>query len=50
MSVLNDTAVELIDVFEALVLEVGAGFFAADSTGAIKENFLVFFALENFFY
>lgn len=47
--VLNDAAVELVDVFESAVFEVGGGFFAADAAGAVKEDFLVLFAFEEFF-
>ena len=39
--VINNSAVELIDVVEALVLEPGRGFFAANATGTVEKDFAV---------
>lgn len=50
VGVLNDPSVQLVDVVEAIVLEVSAGFLAANAPGAIEQDLLVFFALEEIFH
>ena len=42
--VVYDTAMELVDVFETLVPEPGAGFFAANPPRAVEQDFMVFLA------
>ncbi len=42
LAVFDDTALEVIDIFEALVLHIGAEVFAADVACAIGINWLVF--------
>ena len=44
--VVDDAAVQLIDVLKAVVLEVGRGFFAADSARAIKQYGRILFAAK----
>ena len=40
--IVHDAAVQLVDVFEAMVTEQRRGFFAADASGAVHQHFLVF--------
>lgn len=47
--VFEDTALEVVDVFEALGEEVGGGLFAANAAGAVHGNFFVFFGVEVIF-
>ena len=44
--VINDAAVQLVDVFEAVVLQETGGLFAADAAGAVEQNRGFFLALE----
>ena len=42
----KDTALQMIYLVEAQRLQIGCGFFTADSTGTEHGNFLVFFRVE----
>ena len=44
--VVNDAAVELVYVLEAVVLEVGRGFLAANASGTVEQQWLVLLAFE----
>lgn len=46
MSIGNDAAMELVYILEAMMLEIRAGFFAADAARAIQQNFFIFFIFE----
>src|SRR6056297_707144 len=43
--VLNNPAFQLVHIFKALVFVIGTGFFAADTSGAVHDQFFVFFML-----
>lgn len=48
--VIDDAAVQLVHVFESMMFQECTCFFTAHATGAVHQNFLLFFSLELFEY